>query len=197
MNNALNVLAGLTQNFTGLGSKLPLTEGTRQQAIALHLFDDHNKIKTKDGIRHVIDKDGSGNYRWQQINGGESVHNDRSVFAKAMSQPGMHILGQYVTIETPEGYRIIDTYNFNKPGTDYAKNKITSGKNTSYDNLRYYAGNYGANKDLEINQFIPRDEVLKWYNDFKHGKGVEQRTKKIRKEYEERGFVGHGRQTYL
>lgn len=195
--NAFNTAGALTKNFLGLGNNISLGEGAQQQAIALHLFDDHNKIKTEDGIKHIIDKDKNGDYRWQQINGGENVHNDRSIFSKALSQPGMHILGQYTTFESPEGYRIIDTYNFNKSGTDYAKNKINSDKSTSYDYLRYQAGEYGQNKDLKIDQFIPKEKVLNWYNEFKSGKGVAERTKNILNEYNNKGYVGSGRQTYL
>lgn len=195
--NMFDTGLALTKSFSGIGQSVNVGEGTKKQLIALHLFDNNN-ISNKDNvIKHVINKDSNGDYRWKKLNGNQSVHNGKSIFVKGGTQPGEYIAGQYTVYETPDNYHVSDTYNFNSSGTDYTKKLIDSGNGTFYDRLRYYAGTYGSNKDLSLELDIPKETVLKWYNDFKSGKGVHQRTKKIQNEYNDKGYVGSGRQSYL
>lgn len=168
--NATDVSSALARNFTGMNMTIRPGIGTKQQAVALHLYDKDNITNSNDTISHTLGYiPGTDKYKWQQLNGGQNVHNERGLSDRAKHQPGEFLLGRYVMKETPDKYWVDnETYNFNNSGTEFARRKVESGQGTSYDRIRYGVGKYGANKDIPVKMEIPKSEVIKWYNQYKH-----------------------------
>lgn len=170
VSNFTDVTSALGRNFTGLGITIHPGEGVKKQAVALHLYDRDDISQRNDTITHQLGyMKGSDNYKWQQLNGGKNVHDNRGLMNKATKTPGEFLLGRFSMMETPDKYEVTnETYNFNQSGNDYAYNKIKDGTATAYDKIRYVAGKYGANKDIPVKLEVPKSQVLEWYNQYKN-----------------------------
>lgn len=171
--NALSSGLTFVKNVLGIGDNaIPASEGMKQQAIALHLLDTDN-IYNNDGSRyHSLGYiPGTKDYKWHQIDGLQDVDAPIGLAEKLMYHPAEFTYGQYRIKETPEKYTVDDTYNFNQDGTDASKQKVASGNASTYQKIRYYAGEYGANKDQKVNVDIPKEDVYDWYQKFKNQNG--------------------------
>ena len=170
VSNFTDVTSALGRNFTGLGITIRPGEGTKKQAVALHLYDRSNISQHNDTINHYLGyMKGSDNYKWQQLNGGRKAHDERGLFNRATRTPGEFLLGRFSMMETPDKYQVVDeTYNFNPSGTDYAYSKIQNGTATAYDKIRHAAGTVGANRDIPVKLEVPKSQVLAWYNQYKN-----------------------------
>ena len=170
LSNFTDVTSALGRNFTGLGITIRPGEGTKKQAVALHLYDRDDIFQRNDTINHYLGyMKGSDNYKWQQLNGGKKAHDNRGLMNRATKTPGEFLLGRFSMMETPDKYEVTnETYNFNPSGTDYAYNKIKDGTATAYDRIRHIAGEYGANKDIPVKLEVPKSQVLAWYNQYKN-----------------------------
>ena len=170
LGNFTDVTSALARNFTGLGFKINPGEGTKQQALALHLLDRDDIKQNNDTITHYLGYiKGNDKYKWQQLNGEKNVHDNRGLYERASKTPGEFLLGRFTMKETPDKYWIDnETYNFNNSGTDFAYNKIKSGNATAYDKIKHIAGTYGVNKDIPVELEIPKEQVLAWYNQYKN-----------------------------
>lgn len=170
VSNFTDVTSALGRNFTGLGITIRPGEGTKKQAVALHLYDRNDISQHNDTINHYLGyMKGSDNYKWQQLNGGKKAHDKRGLMNRATKTPGEFLLGRFSMMETPDKYEVTnETYNFNPSGTDYAYNKVKDGTATAYDKIRHVAGTYGANKDIPVKLEVPKSQVLAWYNQYKN-----------------------------
>lgn len=170
VSNFTDVTSALGRNFAGLGITIRPGEGTKKQAVALHLYDRDDISQRNDTINHYLGyMKGSDNYKWQQLNGGKKAHDKRGLMNRATKTPGEFLLGRFSMMETPDKYEVTnETYNFNPSGTDYAYNKIKDGTATAYDKIRHVAGTYGANKNIPVKLEVPKSQVLEWYNQYKN-----------------------------
>ena len=170
VSNFTDVASALGRNFTGLGITIRPGEGTKKQAVALHLYDRSDISQRNDTINHYLGyMKGSDDYKWQQLNGGKKAHDDRGLIERAAKTPGEFLLGRFSMMETPDKYEVAnETYNFNSSGTDYAYSKIQNGTAKPYDKIRHVAGAYGANKDIPVKLEVPKSQVLAWYNQYKN-----------------------------
>ena len=170
VSNFTDVTSALGRNFTGLGITIRPGEGTKKQAVALHLYDRDDISQHNDTINHYLGyMRGSDDYKWQQLNGGKKAHDGRGLMDRATRTPGEFLLGRFSMMETPDKYEVTnETYNFNPSGTDYAYSKIKDGTATAYDKIRHVAGTYGANRDIPVRLEVPKSQVLAWYNQYKN-----------------------------
>ena len=66
LSNFTDVTSALGRNFTGLGITIRPGEGTKKQAVALHLYDKDDIFQRNDTINHYLGyMKGSDNYKWQ------------------------------------------------------------------------------------------------------------------------------------
>lgn len=170
LRNTYDVTSALLKNFVGLGNSIVPGTGTKQQALALHLYDNSDIKQNNDTLTHVLGYlDGTDNYKWQELNGKQQAHNNRGLYDRTAHYPGEFLLGRFIMKETPDKYFVDnETYNFNQSGTDYVDKRIKKGEATTYDKVRYIAGTYGSNKDIPVQLEIPKSKVLEWYNQFKN-----------------------------
>ena len=144
----------------------------KRQVVALHLFD-KNDIKTEENgnIHHKLKyQPGTTSYKWNQINGIENVDANISLGDKLGLHPANYVTGQFDLFETPDKYIVKDIYNFNPEGTAASKERIKQGNASLYQKIRYAAGTYGLNKDLDGYQEIPKEKIYDWYQEYLNNK---------------------------
>lgn len=169
VSNLLNTGKFLFSNVTGVPVSNSLSEGTKQQAIALD-FKDKNDFVTRDNgiISHIMGYNpGTSRYKWSQFDVADT-NTDESILDKASAHPGTYILGRYVVHTDNNGNKYIqDTYDFNENTLEAYEKKVLDGDANTYEKIRYFAPKYGRNKQIPILSKVSKNDIMEWYNQFK------------------------------
>ena len=113
---------------------------------------------------------------WQQakqqgytLENGKLIKKTRNFIQRAANDPGEHTLGAFTVRQYDDGsYEIMDTYDFNKSGTERSKQAIqnNTAADKGYETIRYYVGTLTEDKNFPIKWTISNDEVNKWRSDY-------------------------------